>query len=217
MTPPKGSNLLCVEGTDDRHVILQLAIRHQLPDWSFEVRVHEGIESIFADLPEILDDSRFRRIGVVMDADENLLARWASVRAIALRAGYADVPESPDPRGTVLLATDEFQPRVGFWLMPDNRLPGMLEHFVQFLVPEGDGLREYANQVIDAMPAEERRFREVHRAKAEIHTWLAWQEQPGLPLGLAIKTRYLDAGCAEAIRFVDWLRRLYELPDAPAA
>lgn len=207
--------LLLVEGRDDLHVVAHLCQRHRLPNEAFTIHSSEGLDRLIESLPTRLKGGPQSHLGVVMDADEDIQARWASVRAIVLRAGYADVPEAPDPRGTVLLPTDEFQPRIGFWLMPDNRLPGMLEHFVQFLVPEGDRLREYARQVIDAMPAEERRFREVHRAKAEIHTWLAWQKQPGLPLGLAIKTRYLDAGCAEATRFVDWLGRLYELPNAP--
>src|SRR5436190_24268592 len=35
-------------------------------------------------------------------------------------------------------------------------------------------------------------------SKALIHTWLAWQEKPGRPLGLAITARYFDATASYA-------------------
>ncbi|HST61263.1 MAG TPA: DUF3226 domain-containing protein, partial [Longimicrobium sp.] len=60
-----------------------------------------------------------------------------------------------------------------------------------------------------------RRFSPVHRSKALIHTWLAWQEQPGSPMGQAIGKRDLDAQAPQAQRFVAWLQRLMVDP-APA-
>ena len=48
-----------------------------------------------------------------------------------------------------------------------------------------------------------------YRSKALIHTWLAWQEDPGTPLGLAVTKRYLDGDHALAQQFVQWLLRLF--------
>ena len=62
----------------------------------------------------------------------------------------------------------------------------------------------------------EARFIQDHRAKAEVHTWLAWQAEPGRPLGLALTRRYLDADHALAQRFHDWLVALFEIPPASA-
>ncbi|MGH9822270.1 MAG: DUF3226 domain-containing protein [Blastocatellia bacterium] len=47
--------------------------------------------------------------------------------------------------------------------------------------------------------------------KAHIHTWLAWQEKPGLPLGLAITFRYLNPDAPSAQQLVAWVRRLFLL------
>ncbi|MFH1466552.1 MAG: DUF3226 domain-containing protein [Pseudomonadota bacterium] len=52
-------------------------------------------------------------------------------------------------------------------------------------------------------------FRDVHEPKAVLHTWLAWQEEPGTPMGLALTRRYLDPCHPRAVAFAAWLRRLF--------
>ncbi|MDQ2808925.1 MAG: hypothetical protein M3Z04_18780 [Chloroflexota bacterium] len=47
-------------------------------------------------------------------------------------------------------------------------------------------------------------------SKAYIHTWPAWQEEPGKPMSVAIHpNHYLDAQAPAAQTFVDWLGRLF--------
>jgi hypothetical protein len=48
-------------------------------------------------------------------------------------------------------------------------------------------------------------------AGPQIHTWLAWQKRPGIPMGLAITAHYLDASAPAAQLFVRWIRRLFDL------
>ena len=45
-----------------------------------------------------------------------------------------------------------------------------------------------------------------------MHTWLAWQEEPGIPLGLAVTKRYLDVDHVLARQFLQWLQRLFPAP-----
>ena len=47
--------------------------------------------------------------------------------------------------------------------------------------------------------------------KAEVHSWLAWQGEPGKPYGQAMMARYFQHDAAVAARFVAWFRRLYGL------
>lgn len=117
------------------------------------------------------------------------------------------MPEVPDPSGTII--DDESLPRLGVWIMPDNVLPGMLEDYMAFLVPDGDPLLVRAGNCVDEIPAEERRFAAVHRSKALIHTWLSWQEDPGTPLGLAITKRYFESEARYVSEFLAWLTRLF--------
>ena len=100
-------------------------------------------------------------------------------------------------------------PRIGIWIMPDNKIPGILEDFVKYLIPEDDSLRDYSLQCVDNLP--EKRFKDSYRSKAEIHTWLAWQEEPGTPMGLAVTKKYL-CNVDSARTFLDWLNRLFNEP-----
>lgn len=61
---------------------------------------------------------------------------------------------------------------------------------------------------------EKHRFRDVHESKAYIHTWLAWQKEPGKPMGQAITARYLDADALHARQLINWIRKLYDLESA---
>jgi hypothetical protein len=90
----------------------------------------------------------------------------------------------------------------------NNTVPGMLEHFIAFLVPQGDVLWEQAKKCLDEIE-ENRRFPEMHLAKAHIHTWLAWQQEPGTPIGQAITKRYLNAEAPQAQQLVRWINRLF--------
>ena len=105
---------------------------------------------------------------------------------------------------------------MGIWLMPDNQLPGMLEDFVAQLIPSADTLRGKADAILQEIELEGlQRFTGLHRPKALIHTWLAWQEEPGQPMGLAIRARALGHDSPTALAFVAWLRRLFTVPPPP--
>ncbi len=48
-------------------------------------------------------------------------------------------------------------------------------------------------------------------AKANIHTWLAWRQEPGTPMGSAISNTLLCSDKTEVLAFIAWLRRLFGL------
>jgi len=194
---------LLVEGIDDLHVVKSLCMAYNIPQ-VFDVIDKKGISNLKESLPIELKTSDLASLGILVDADIDLNARWQSVRDILTKDGYT-VSALPEPNGTILHAEDK--PKVGIWLMPDNQLPGLLEHFVAELIPDDDALWPHAQNCVTNIP--EQRFPEVARAKANIHTWLAWQEEPGKPMGTAITARYLDPGSARAQGFVDWLRALF--------
>jgi hypothetical protein len=98
--------------------------------------------------------------------------------------------------------------------MPDNRVPGMMEDFISFLVPSGDLLWPLAVDVLQRVIETNRRFPPTHKPKALIHTWLAWQRKPGTPTGRAITNRYLDANAPHAQQLMDWIRQLFDLESA---
>ena len=100
-------------------------------------------------------------------------------------------------------------PRTGIWIMPDNRAKGILEDFLRFLIPQCSKLYQHVEDSLEKIPKEERFFKPVSLPKAKIHTWLAWQEDPGKPLGTAITARFLDPNVPEVDTLVSWLKDLY--------
>ena len=93
--------------------------------------------------------------------------------------------------------------------MPDNSSPGTLEDFLNKLVSEGDPIRSYADEVVIEARQRGARCQERDHVKSALHTWLAWQEEPGLPFGTAMKAEYFEKDSDDAHRFVAWFHRLF--------
>ena len=204
----KNSHLL-VEGKNDQHVIWALCEIYQISE-TFDVIVPKedgGIEAVLADIPIRLRESGLQSLGVVIDADEDIQACWHSVRDRLQKAKY-EVPNQPNQNG--FIGSLPNRPRVGVWIMPDNQLPGMLEDFVGYLIPSDDSLRPVAEKTLQSLEKKRlQRYKTIHRSKAFIHTWLAWQETPGMPMGQAITAQVLQHHLPLANHFVTWLKALF--------
>jgi len=207
-----GPNELLVEGSDDLHVIrnLLLVVGHRLEERDHKVIDKQGVENLLDAIPVMLKDVERRVLAVVLDADEDVSARWQAVCARVRRAiPDAVLPLTPDPAGTVVFLPDGR--RFGAWLMPDNQLGGMLEDFLKLLVPSTDLLFEHADTFVGGIPVGARLFG-AKEAKAKLHAWLAVQADPGRPLGVAVTARVLDPSRPSAAAFVEWLRRAWLAP-----
>jgi len=205
------NNLLFVEGKNDLHVFYALLQHHQIPE-AFSIIDKEGIDNLLNALPVELKRSDLDRLGIVVDANTHIEQRWDALCHILSAAGNVDIPSHPDPNGTVVkVEQPERTLKVGIWLMPNNQRHGMLEDFIRFLVPAHDRLWAQANDCLQRITPQDRRFPPAHLTKAHLHTWLAWQEQPGTPIGLAITKRYLDPDARGAHQLMGWIRRLFDL------
>lgn len=201
-------NHVLVEGPDDAQVFFHL-LRYYGLDTQVTIQHKEGIDNLLEALEIELIGRAETRLGIVVDADTDIATRWQSLRHRLLEAGYTSVPLHPATGGTVL--KQEGRPIVGLWLMPDNSLPGILEDFMSLLIPAEDILWPMAQDVVQQVVTKDRRFPQTQGMKATIHTWLAWQEEPGKPMGLAITKRYLDATSPQAQQLINWLCRLFDI------
>ena len=198
--------VLLVEGTDDQHVLWALLKRADFPE-TFKIEQKGGIDNLLKVLPVQLKGSSILTIGVLVDADVNAQSRWNALRAIMVRSGYSSIPIIPQKGGTII--QEPRLPKVGVWIMPDNKTNGMLEDFVADLVPKDDMSFAHAKKVLGSLPDEVKKFSTIHLSKAVVHTWLAWQEDPGTPMGQALTKKYLDASAPITTDFLKWLRRLF--------
>jgi hypothetical protein len=96
--------------------------------------------------------------------------------------------------------------------MPDNVSHGMLETFLRHLVnADAVWLERRARRIATAALRSGAPCHASHIDKAAIHTFLAWQEPPGLSFGRAILKKVLDPESKYAAPFVGWFRTPYEL------
>ena len=195
--------VLLVEGADDEHVVWHLCNRHQaIPE--FCIRDKKGIEGLLEDIGLEILDPRRKAVGILVDANDDLDARWNAV-ADRLRKENIEVPSNPEPTGIIIDGT----PRVGIWLMPDNTSPGELENFVSEMIPNDDPVWPRSQCYIDGIPKSDRKFIEKKVPRAKVHAWLATREEPR-KMGVAIRAQDLRVDGPLSTRFANWLRQLFE-------
>jgi hypothetical protein len=92
--------------------------------------------------------------------------------------------------------------------MPNNRDLGMVEDFCAELA-EPTALAFAKVCVENAEAKNVTTFKAVHRSKAIIHNYLAWQDEPGRPRGQAITAQSLRPQTEIAVKFTNGLKRLF--------
>ncbi len=202
----KGPKVLLTEGKNDCHVILSLCSFHDIPenfgffDCGSDDLVLKKMSALIAGSEEM------DTIGIILDADNpNLNSKWESVKNRLSKEGYS-LPDKPDPTGTILFMEDK--PKIGIWLMPNNNIDGMLEDFCRELASH-DAINFAEQCVLNAQDNNFSTFIGNHQSKAVIHTYLAWQNEPGMPLGQAITAKALDPEQKIAVIFINFLKSLF--------
>lgn len=176
--------------------------------WPVKIDVREGAEDVLDRkfLKEKLKEGRLVAIGLIVDADDDIGSRWASVRELLQNVG--GTPPRQCPQDGLIL--DIRGKRVGVWIMPNNKLEGMVENFCSAMVPdEGKALWSLAAECTAEAKNRGAPFR--HSEKANIYTWLAWQEPPGIRMGPALTRKVLHHGTPDAKLFVTWFTNLFGL------
>ena len=146
-------------------------------------------------------------IGVVLDTDEvGIKSRWQQINAKIEKYNY-NIPPSPLRGGTILESQGGY-PRLGVWLMPDNQQRGMLEDFLlELMDPDA---RVFTSDCVDsAVTAGLATFKEAHKTKSIVHTFLAWQDEPGKPLGQSVTSHALNTNHPLVEEFIGWINNLF--------
>ena len=212
---------LLVEGETDKSVIPYLLEANGVawPDPPILARCSSSRNGSVDEIlkPEVLElelaASGLEVLGVVVDANGDAAARWDDVR--------------PGAAGSSPISRNRFPPEV--WRSstptvcgsacgscPTIGSPGCWRTFssnwfrtTPAICPSSPGSPCRRSEDATARP-----FRNVHERKAELHTWLAWQDPPGLRLHEAVEHAVLDPARAESQPFVNWFKSLFDLCSA---
>ena len=209
---------LVVEGHDDRMSVKGLMKWHtkwpdapeDAPVWiELGKSVSEILKPSF--LTSFLKASDYDVLGVMLDADDSSPGnRYKNIRASCL-GEFPDLPENLDASGIV--SQNKFGKRFGVWIMPDNVAEGCLETFLKLLIPaEKANLWKHACESSAGAKALGADWCANDETKAQLYTWLAWQETPGQSPGTALTKKMLDPKSDSTKSFVGWFINLYSLP-----
>ena len=200
-------NVLLVEGKNDLHVVL--ALRNVFgvnSDFNVcECGSRELAIKRFGAM--ILEPNGAKRLGIVIDADNDSAKEcWEIVRNKVEGHGYT-FPQKPSAGGITIGGSGRL-PNIGVWVMPDNDSPGVLEDFL-FRMADQHVLAQACSCVETAKSLQLATFKDIHYSKAVIHTYLAWQDEPGMPLGLAVTARLFAVDSELGKAFALWVDKLF--------
>ncbi|MEQ1733822.1 MAG: DUF3226 domain-containing protein [Bacteroidia bacterium] len=200
------SKILLVEGNDDLHVLAALCKKFNVPQ-SFHIKDCEGINELIKNLPVEFKAPDLKILGIIVDADADILSRWESLKNSLIKLEF-NAPNNLPIEGLIL--TNENNIRIGIWIMPNNNSNGMLEDFIELLIPNKDQLLPIVKNHLNTVETQRlNKYKEAHKSKAVIHSWLALQERPGSPMGLSITNKALDAKEAVCKPLINWLNNLF--------
>ena len=202
--------LLLVEGKQEYLVIPKLMERNGviLGEQNPEIIPCNGTSNLLKRIPIRLKESSLSILGVIIDADDNPTGCWDSVKHAASKI----IPDLPKklPESGLIYETDNGV-RFGVWIMPNNIMRGMLETFLADIIPDGHELTwEFAKESVREAKNRGAKYTPTQIDKANIYTWLAWQDPPDKQLHLAMWGS-LDPKHPNAQKFVTWFRALYGL------
>ena len=191
-----GESIILVEGQTDKVIIEKIVRKATCKEVTFSVQ--NGIGNLLKRIKTYPKASGARRIGIIIDANNDLKGRWQSV-CDRLRSSELEIelPNMPDRDGFM---QECGQQRIGIWLIPDNRNSGMIEDFIRKIIPD-DNRWELAVEFINKAMENGIAFQE---SKAKVYAWLAVVE-PGLRLGAVMDKIFFGFDNRDFRRFESWI------------
>lgn len=167
--------MLIVEGEQDKRVIPYLIEENGIPWGETSDTAIVYIESYGSDqfIDETIISTELKAsgriaLGLIIDADDDSTARWTSIKNACSKI-IPDLPTQIPESGLVHVTATGV--KFGVWIMPDNKGQGMLETFLQYLIPdESESIWQYAKDTAREAKNRGASFIDSHFDKACIYS-----------------------------------------------
>lgn len=216
--------ILLVEGESDKsffeEVCTQLNLNTKIQvappsDLGGARNSKQGIFNHLSTLLNQLADGSLTQLAVIMDADYKVThglgyqGTLDQFKETLAQFGFSLKKScNPNVSGLFFESSDGLRD-IGVWIMPDNLNEGMLEDWMKLCVSHDEqALFQHALKVTKALP--QQKFKEIHRSKAEIATWLAWQSSPDRGAYYALRKSGFDQNSAAFKSFAGWLHQSFQ-------
>ncbi len=199
-------NILFTEGATDCRVIKKFCEDNNINDKNFGF-CNCGRQSLVLNRVDGISrgsiGDRPNAVGIIIDADSSLSRCYKEVKQKLQK--YDNLPNEFPKAG--LIIEKEYLPKLGIWIMPNNKDKGALEDFYLQLT---DMNTDFIENIIKKAECKNlTSFKSQHRNKAIIQTYFAWQDKPGSPLKDSFNRVALDNNKDIAIAFKKWLTNLF--------
>lgn len=173
-------------------------------DFEFQIEPQQGFGGVINKLRGEWQTKGMQAIGMIVDADDDLQRQWKNLsQPLGSYPVLRNLPAEPEIGGTVI----DGIPRLGIWVMPDNKNSGELEDFILRMIPQPDPIWPRSERYIDEIPERDRKFPAHKTLRAKVHAWMATRSRPR-PMWRGISEN--DLVLEENSRaFLVWLRRLF--------
>lgn len=214
---------LIVEGKD-AIVLTAILIKKEIPSpkgyrnsYKYKnefVKIATGFSKIKAVLKEQLQSPDVEHIGIIIDADDKGAEnRFKSLIDFIQKETTENLANAKlTSKGYCHKLNDGRT--IGIWIMPDNLNEGYLENFVSSMIPKNDESWQFAQEKVKELSKESYcKFNTTTQQKALVHTYLAWQKTPGLPMGTAVKAGFLKVENPLLENFTIWFKNVFVLEE----
>lgn len=216
-----GQRILLVEGPADsffyaafvRHLRIKGVKITPPAEYGAKINSKSNAIHVLPTLLDQLDDGSVSSIGLVVDADYEATGGLGFRKTLdqivhKIQSHGFEINPIKQPHGFLFSHPDGLLP-FGVWIMPNNKTEGMLEDFIKESIRADDQvrLRDSAVEVVASL--KNPLFKEIHRSKAEVATWLAWQKTPGEKLESTIDGNLVDLTSPACSTFSEWLRTVF--------
>ncbi len=219
MVSSSTKQILLVEGEADRAFFelickdldlgtVTVATPKNLDAWK---NTKEGVFNHLPVLLKLLPDGRTSQLAAVVDADSAVNGGGFAqviqrVTNIVEPFGFA---QANHPSGGIVFRHNDGLADFGLWVMPNNSDEGMLEDWIKGCIqPDEQALFNHAEDTVAGLP-QPQKFKEIHRTKAEVATWLAWQEHPGHGSYRAVEDGLISKNGPPYQNLAAWLGHIY--------
>ncbi|EPC9414987.1 DUF3226 domain-containing protein [Klebsiella variicola] len=222
-------NILLVEGSNDKAFFEKICKKHGLnytvqvsnpvdfvPSGKGGFNSKQGVINSLKTLLPLLEDadSAINKIAIILDADvtgDNNGGFSSAIKQIEVKAEEFKYNKHTHCNpGIEFKHSDKNMHALGVWVMPDNKSDGTIENWIKDKIIESEReLFNHACDVVSKLPVT--KFSDNSIAKAELATWLSWQNQPGRTVAYTLKddNELIDINDVKYQGFISWLTRFF--------
>ena len=198
--------LLLVEGKDEEFFFEKLLQKHNIQE--IQVIAVYGKQRFRKYFPELKKISGFNKkvssLAVIHDADKDAYGSFQSICSTLKRNGFTKLPKEP---GSFALSDPKSSgPKIGVFIIPNNKDAGMLESLCLSTV-ESEEIKECIDSFMECMKS--RCGKEPKNpAKARCKAFLSAGGEDASNLGIAAQKGYWDLDSPELKLLSDFLKKI---------